>query len=468
MAPKPAMQTSAARKVDERSVLAMSTDAKSDAADGVYQRIAVMIVDLAAHAADIDVDDVGGRVEIQVPDVLQQHRAWHHLALVAHQIFQHLEFARQQFDLFAGAVGGAGHEIEFEVADAQHGFLHHGGAAPRQRFDARQQFGEHERLDQIIVAAAAQPAHAVIDFAERAHDQRRRVDAGFAQLADDHKTVDARQHAIDGHHRVAARQAEPQAVVAVVGEIDLITARAEKVDELTSGFRIVFDDEDATPRSSQCLRSGRIAKSLAQAGDLQTDMYVRKCRISNLSRAARLSIANARTPLPSGATEARTASQARPRVDAIAVPASAARLPGKSRALANGRESMRRKSIALAVALALGAATATSGAVARGGPGGGGGGGHGGFAGGGHAFAGHAFVSRGVGGHVFAGHAFAGHAFAGPGLGGRTFAGTRVAHFDHGRFHHFRFHRRFFFAAVGPDFYDWPYDDEGPCRVWNG
>jgi hypothetical protein len=48
----------------------MSTDAKSYAANGVYQWIGMVVVDLAAYAADINVDDVGGRVKIEIPDVL--------------------------------------------------------------------------------------------------------------------------------------------------------------------------------------------------------------------------------------------------------------------------------------------------------------------------------------------------------------------------------------------------------------
>ena len=55
----------------------------------------------------------------------------------------------------------------------------------------------------------------------------------------------------------------------------------------------------------------------------------------------------------------------------------------------------------------------------------------------------------------------------------RVFAGARFGHFDHGRFGRFDhdrfvgFRRHFFFAGVGPGFYDWPYDDYnyGNCRV---
>src|ERR1700751_4386048 len=101
MTPKVPIAISASLNVDEVRVLARSTEAVSDAADRVDQRISLLVVDLAPHAPDIDVDDVGRRIEMQIPDVLQQHRARHHAALIAHQVLEQLELLRQQHDLLA-------------------------------------------------------------------------------------------------------------------------------------------------------------------------------------------------------------------------------------------------------------------------------------------------------------------------------------------------------------------------------
>src|SRR5207245_941683 len=129
-APKTAMASSGSRSVEERSVLARSTDAKSHAADGMDERIGLAVVDLAPHASDVHVDHVGRGIEVQIPYVLEEHCARHHLALIAHQIFEHLKLPRQQVDLAPAAVGGARYQIELEIADAQQGFLEHGAAAP--------------------------------------------------------------------------------------------------------------------------------------------------------------------------------------------------------------------------------------------------------------------------------------------------------------------------------------------------
>src|ERR1043166_4682730 len=125
-APKITMASSASRRVVERSVLARSTGAKSHAADRVDERIGLVIVDLAPHAPDVHVDDIGRRIEMQVPDVLEQHRPRHHLALIAHQVLKDLKFPRQQVDFAPAAVGGARYQIELEIADTQQSFLDDG------------------------------------------------------------------------------------------------------------------------------------------------------------------------------------------------------------------------------------------------------------------------------------------------------------------------------------------------------
>src|ERR1700749_3842215 len=126
--PKVPIAISASLKVDEVSVLARSTEAVSDAANRMDQWIGLPVVDLAADASDINVDDVGGRIEMKVPDVLQQHRAGDDPALVAGQIFEELEFARQQLDVLAVPAGGPLDQVDREIANAQNGLLGDGVA----------------------------------------------------------------------------------------------------------------------------------------------------------------------------------------------------------------------------------------------------------------------------------------------------------------------------------------------------
>jgi hypothetical protein len=74
---------------------------------------------LAAQAADLHVDDVGLRIEVAVPDGLEQHGARDHLPLVAHQVGEQAQFARLQHDRGTTPRDAEGSEIYREVCDLQ-------------------------------------------------------------------------------------------------------------------------------------------------------------------------------------------------------------------------------------------------------------------------------------------------------------------------------------------------------------
>src|SRR5579871_4694938 len=269
----------------QQNMLVSSTKAKPDASDGVDERIGLLAVDLAADPSDVDIDDVGGRVKMQIPYMLKQHRPRHHVAFVANEIFEHLEFPRQQVDAATAAARGARYQVEREIADPQHRFLHDSGAAARQGVDPRKQLGEGERLDEVVVAAGAQAAHPVVYLAECADDERRCGDAAFPQAADDRNAVEARQHAIDHHHRIFSGASARQTVIAVHGEIDLIAVRGEGLHELPGRFRIVFYDKNAAETSHHDVAPPVIAmitSILSSKRCPNTDFSVRNWRISHL------------------------------------------------------------------------------------------------------------------------------------------------------------------------------------------
>src|SRR5258708_24503651 len=205
--PKVPIAISASLKVDDVKVLVRSTETVPDTANRMDQRISLLAVDLASHAPDIDVDDVGRGIEMKVPDMLQQHRPGYDAAFVAHQILQQLEFAGKNRNVLGAPAGGPRHEVNREIADAQDGLLDDGVAAPAQRLDARQQLDEGEGLDQIVITAGAQAAHAIVDFPERTDDQDGRGDAVVAQLTHDRNAVDVRKHAVDRDHGIVAGNA---------------------------------------------------------------------------------------------------------------------------------------------------------------------------------------------------------------------------------------------------------------------
>src|ERR1051325_10713208 len=77
------------------------------ASDGMEKRLVEAVLELAPQAADVDVDDVGARVEVIVPHLLQQHGAGHDAAFVPREIFEQQIFAGLEVELFAAALHGA-------------------------------------------------------------------------------------------------------------------------------------------------------------------------------------------------------------------------------------------------------------------------------------------------------------------------------------------------------------------------
>ena len=80
-------------------------------------------------------------------------------------------------------------------------------------------------------------------------------DAVVAQLTHDRDAVDVRKHAIDRDHGIVAGRAAAQRLVAAGGQIHLVTAGRELIHELTGGFRVVLDDQNAAVTSRHGLPS---------------------------------------------------------------------------------------------------------------------------------------------------------------------------------------------------------------------
>src|SRR3954470_13510652 len=84
----------------------------SRAAHGVDQLAAETAIHFAAQPAQMGFYDIGARIEMQVPDIFQQHGAGHHPAHIAHQIFQQAEFLGLQIDCPSAAMHGAPNQID--------------------------------------------------------------------------------------------------------------------------------------------------------------------------------------------------------------------------------------------------------------------------------------------------------------------------------------------------------------------
>src|SRR5271154_7024225 len=115
---------SARRKaVARKSLPSAVTNHVSGAAHGVQQRRVKIPVDLGAQARYMHIDHVRLRIEMVVPDMLEQHGAGDHFARVLHQIFQQAKLARLQDDLLAPSGYLMRQPVERQIGDLEHSLL---------------------------------------------------------------------------------------------------------------------------------------------------------------------------------------------------------------------------------------------------------------------------------------------------------------------------------------------------------
>src|SRR3954454_2305674 len=123
-------------------------------ADGLHGSLA----ELGAETADVDVDDVGARVEAAAPDLFEQLGAGADLALLEREVLEQQELARGERHRTLAGVVGAAVGVEREPTGAQQAV---GGLGPRlaqPRPHAGHELGEGERLGEVVRGSELQAA----------------------------------------------------------------------------------------------------------------------------------------------------------------------------------------------------------------------------------------------------------------------------------------------------------------------
>src|SRR5262245_26913011 len=185
-------------------------------ADGADHLAGKRLVDLGSQAADMDLDDVRSRIEMELPNPFQQHRLGDDAAGIAHQVFEHAEFLRLQFDGNASPADGPSQQVHLEIANLEADLLLRGGRTTPDGVEAGKQLGESEGLEEIVVGSGLQAFDAIIDAADGSEKEDRSPDFLGAQRAHQGQPVEDRQHSIDDHDVVAARQRKLETIGAAL------------------------------------------------------------------------------------------------------------------------------------------------------------------------------------------------------------------------------------------------------------
>src|SRR5262245_54355006 len=131
-----------------------------------------------------------------MPHVAREHLARDDTPPMAQQKLEDVELLRGQFERLRSPRDLARHEIHFEIVVLELQDLVHPPAA-KQCADSREQLGEGERLDQVIVGAAVQSLHPVLDSVFRREDEYWRLNPALAQRVQNVETVPPRKPQIE-------------------------------------------------------------------------------------------------------------------------------------------------------------------------------------------------------------------------------------------------------------------------------
>ena len=111
---------------------------------------------------------------VVAPYILQDLFAAEHLTGVAHEEAQQVELLGCQLEAARPAAGLARQGVEVQIGIAQRLVAGSNGGPAQQGMDAGQQLGRGKWFDQVVVGAAFQPLHAVLDGITRRQHQYQR------------------------------------------------------------------------------------------------------------------------------------------------------------------------------------------------------------------------------------------------------------------------------------------------------
>ena len=186
-------------------------------------------------------DNIGARIEVKLPDIFQQHAAGDHASGVAQHIFQKLEFLRLQLHGLSGAAHFAADQVHLQIAHAQRGLACF--APPGDGVHPRHQFGQCEGFGEVIVAAAFQARHAIVDAAHGSEEEDRRLAAFATQFLHQAEAVHAGKHPVHDQGCMLAGPRHGQAFGTGEAFFHIMAVRAQGMTDMVRRLGIVFNHQ---------------------------------------------------------------------------------------------------------------------------------------------------------------------------------------------------------------------------------
>jgi hypothetical protein len=210
----------------------------------VDQRLGRVLIDFASQSVYVHFDSIGERVESLIPHIFRNFLARHHAPGVAGQVFQQCILFRRQPNLPASARRRLRRGVQHQVLDG-YPIGPQFARTPQESAQPRQQLAKLEGLDQIIVGAGIEAAHAVVGSVTRGEHQNGEAQARLSQLPANLEAIGRGNHDVENGQIVCADGSLIERVFAVGGHIHGIGLLAQTFGNEISNSRIVFYHENA-------------------------------------------------------------------------------------------------------------------------------------------------------------------------------------------------------------------------------
>jgi hypothetical protein len=120
----------------------------------------------------------------------------------------------------------------------------HRAGTSREGVDPREELVERERLHEVVVGAAAQPAHAIVDGVASGEHEDGRLDAAVSQRSREPHPVELGQHHVHDREVQVAGDGALEPGPAVATDVDGVSVGAEAPRDQLGEAVVVLDQKD--------------------------------------------------------------------------------------------------------------------------------------------------------------------------------------------------------------------------------
>src|SRR5512144_443160 len=181
--------------------------------------VAVADRELAAQVADVDLEHLGARIEVEAPYGVEELLPGEHLIGMADQVCEQLELAGGQRERVGVAFDPTSAQVEADVAGLEHrrrALRRH----PQLRPDAGEQLLQRERLGDVVVRTAVEPLDLLLDRAASGQQNDRELWVARPDGVQDLQPVLTRQQHVEQHEPVVPGERLELGAPTVVDDAD--------------------------------------------------------------------------------------------------------------------------------------------------------------------------------------------------------------------------------------------------------